>query len=204
MGYYLTASNDLVITYQATSDAPTIINLTNHTYWNLSGNHKEKIYDHHLQLNCSHYLPVDGTQIPTGELRPVLQDSLFDFAHDGKILRESIMKIDGNGRPGIDHCFVIDKNECDEGMAYLGKLSHIPSGRTMEVYTTHPGVQVYTGNWLNNDESPENRPHIIHNAMCLETQHFPDSINKEHFPSVVLRPGQRYEHISKFSFRVTA
>lgn len=197
----MTSTDDLVITYHAETDAATILNLTNHTYWNLSGNHKEKIYDHSLQLNCSRYLPVDGTQIPTGELKLVSEDHWFDFSGNGKVLRESIMNIDGNGRLGIDHCFVIDKDDDKQSLTYLGKLTHSESGRVMEVYTTHPGVQVYTGNWLNNDESPENHPHIIHNAMCLETQHFPDSINKEHFPTVVLRPGQTYFHSSKFCFR---
>ncbi len=198
----MTTTDDLVITYNATTDLPTIINLTNHTYWNLSGNHKEKIYDHHLQLNCSYYLPVDDTQIPTGELRPVSEDPLFDFRGEGKVLRDSIMKIDGKGRPGIDHCFVVDQTDEMRSLKFLGKLSHIESGRSMEVYTTQPGVQVYTGNWLNNDESPGNHPHIIHNAMCLETQHFPDSVNKEHFPSVILRPEQSYDHRSMFSFRI--
>lgn len=178
---------------------------------NLSGDCKDSLHNHHLSLNCPLYLPVDPTQIPTGEYRPVQSDPDFDFSpgddsrHNriGKRLGDVLMNIDGAGRPGLDHCYVVDSRQGLDDMSYLGCLSHPKSGRSMLVYTTHPGVQVYSGNWLNNDSttSDATHPHNMHNAMCLETQHFPDCVNQPVFPSAVLRPGQKYTHKSRFCFR---
>jgi aldose 1-epimerase len=199
VGYFVTAANELVITYDAKTDKPTIVNITNHTYWNLSGNCNTTIHDHRLTLNCAHYLPVDATQIPTGEVRNVSLDRLFDFTGEGKLLERSTNEVDGGNKPGLDHCFVVDVPPAGytPSLRYLGQLAHARSGRVMNIYTTHPGVQVYTGNWLDGSF-----PHVVHNAICLETQHFPDAINHPHFPSVVLNPSEVYCHQSVYQFSV--
>jgi aldose 1-epimerase len=188
--------NKLSIKYSATTDKATPINLTNHTYWNLSGECKRKVYDQHLVLNCSKYLPVDDTQIPTGELAPVI-NTPFDFLQPGrKLSKEILNSIDGGGRNGLDHCYVIDGD--NTSLKHVATLSDDASGRVMTVHATQPGVQIYTGNWLQLDETCA--PYTQHNAICLETQHFPDSVNKPHFPSAVLHPNQQYEHITEFVF----
>ncbi|RYH31673.1 hypothetical protein EON65_02175 [archaeon] len=222
MAYFLTDMNDLVIDYTAFTDQDTIVNLTNHTYWNLSGSLTLKIYDHHLQLSSSHYLPVDSTQIPTGQLEPVV-NTPFDFTRERKLI-ESIMAIDGGGRAGLDHCFVVDgavqQVEMTEGtrldydydplqqlqgtknfLRHVATLTDPVSGRQLIVHATQPGVQVYTGNWLS--QSSSDHPYTQHNAICLETQHFPDAVNQPHFPPVLLtKSDSPYYHTSVFSFRI--
>jgi aldose 1-epimerase len=204
--YELTNGNDLIIKFEATTDKPTIVNLTNHAYFNLSGNGKRKVTDGQmLQLSCSQYLAVDETQIPTGELVDVT-NTPFDFTQ-GKAIAEGAAGISGGGRPGIDHCFVVNGALNEEGnyladgtMRHVGTVYDPISGREMTVHTTFPGVQVYTANFL--PESVEHHPFIQHNAICLETQHFPDSINHGHFPSVVLREGEVYAQQAVYTFRV--
>jgi len=196
--YILSTSdiNKLSIKYSAVTDKATPINLTNHTYWNLSGECKRKVYDQHLLLNCSKYLPVDSTQIPTGELVDVV-NTPFDFLNPGRRISKDILeKIDGGGRNGLDHCYVVDGHE--NSLKHVATLSDELSGRTMKLYATQPGVQIYTANWLQLDEAAA--PYTQHNAICLETQHFPDSVNQPQFPNAILYPNQTYEHLAEFVF----
>ncbi|KAK2710827.1 hypothetical protein QYM36_012121 [Artemia franciscana] len=169
--------NDVVkITYNATSDALTPINLTNHSYFNLAGHKggRKELHDHIATINASHYTPVDGQQIPTGEIRPV-GDSIFNLKQPTRI-SSVIDKVEGGG---YDHNFVLDG---ERGRLRLcGRFEHQKSGRAMTVYTTQPGVQFYTGNFLPNDDTLKGKDGAIyskHGGFCFETQNFPDAINQ--------------------------
>jgi len=200
---------ELSVEYMATTNKPTPINLTNHTYFNLTGNHARNVWDQKLILNCSRFLPVTTSQIPTGELAPV-DGTPFDFTNRksvlGKKLGEAIPLIDGGGRPGVDHCFVVD-GAVEEYSAtslhasplrLVGSLTDEASGRQLTVRSTCPGVQVYTANWLSTE--PADQPYTQYNGVCLETQHFPDAINQPAFPSCLLQPGKEYHQKTVFSF----
>lgn len=196
--------NQLRIDYRATTEgAATPINLTNHTYWNLSGSCQRPITDHCLKLSCSRYLPVDSTQIPQGVEAPV-DGTFFDFtgthSEHGVVLGERISHIDGAGQPGLDHCFCVDKpigeSESNAEVAHIATLTEPQSGRRLSVYGTQPGVQVYSANWLSLDS--KQHPFTQHNALCIETQDYPDAINQPQFPSCLLRPGQVYQHTALF------
>ena len=184
---------------------------------------RSRIYDHTLHLSCSHYLPVpaDGTQIPTGEVKSVA-GTLFDFTSSSPTaLRATVLGLDGDGtgRCGLDHCLVVDgfdnkKEQQAQQLRHVATLTDPVSGRRMVLSATQPGVQIYSANWLDNSDCAQDStadstsilahksfPHVMHNALCLETQHFPDAINQQHFPTVVLRPdGAEYEHKAVFAF----
>eukprot|EP00611_Tribonema_gayanum_P020324 TRINITY_DN3684_c0_g1_i2.p1 TRINITY_DN3684_c0_g1~~TRINITY_DN3684_c0_g1_i2.p1 ORF type:complete len:395 (+),score=76.17 TRINITY_DN3684_c0_g1_i2:113-1186(+) len=202
--YSITMQNELLTEYEAclTGDAEaTPINLTNHAYWNLSGGLKGDVTDHDLQLHCSRYLPVDAAQIPTGELAAAA-GTPFDFAQPTR-LGGVIPRIDGGGKPGLDHCFVVDGAPTDALSASvlrsMATLSHAPSGRRMQLHGTQPGLQVYTNNWGSEDEG--DAPHCQHWAVALETQAFPNAVNMPAWaPQVVLRRGQKYRHASRHTF----
>jgi aldose 1-epimerase len=172
---------------------------------NLSGDCRQKILDHKLNLSCSKYLPTTDAQIPTGEKRSV-ENTPFDFLKDlnyGTRIGNSIPLIDGGGQPGIDHCFVVDGfNELNPVMCHVGTLTDESTGRQLICSSTMPSVQIYTGNFLSKNIVDE--PYTQHNAVCLETQHYPDSPNQPTFPSTLLRPGQEYKHKTVFSFRTIA
>lgn len=205
--YALTANNSLQCTFSATSDKTTIVNLTNHTYWNLSGNLATDIKGHVVTVQAEHYLPVDETQIPTGELAPV-SGTAFDLRSPTK-LQDRLSKIDGGGEPGFDHCFVVsgakaegaasgDESKSESGFGALPVVATVTdpkSGRSVTVTTSQPGMQLYTGNFL--AHSP---PHAQHWALCLETQNFPDAINKPDFPSAVLKAGDTYCQRTAYTF----
>jgi aldose 1-epimerase len=204
----LSNSNNLEFLYSATTDKATPVNLTNHTYWNLSGERRATVRDHTLRLHCSHYTPVDDVQIPTGEVAPVA-GTAFDFtAPGGALLGPHIDKIDGGGEPGLDHNLVADRSQGDQAaeqlpadaLLVIAHLEEPTSGRTMTVATTEPGVQVYTGNFLSKDAA--DHPHTQHNAICLETQHFPNAINEPAFATTLLKPGQTYHHHTVHKFGV--
>ena len=213
---------------------PTIINLTNHTYFNLSGNFKQDIKQNHwLRLYCNQYLPSDGALLPTGQICPV-NDTLFDFTSStvlcegnggesssmrelishgalGKPLGGAVDRIDGGGKAGLDHCFVVNKtDDVDLGnnslpLSPVAVLTDEVSGRRLVVHTTKPGIQVYTANWLPPREfDASNHPHTQHMAVCLETQNFPDAVNHPQFPSPLLRPGDIYQHKTTFAFDAIA
>ena len=212
--YLISTKSELTIRYLATTDKTTPVNLTNHTYWNLSGECKRSILSHRLFSPCTQYTPVDETQIPLGTMESVI-NTPFDFTAQGGIeLSKAIPLIDGGGKPGLDHNMVVDgpcKSEtiCFDqcgGKGRLYDLRHVAtlydeaSGRQMVLRATQPGVQLYSANWLEERPSSSSSIHKQHNALCLETQHFPDSINQSRFPSCVLRPGERYDHVAVFSF----
>ncbi|WP_295728202.1 aldose epimerase family protein [uncultured Muribaculum sp.] len=195
--YTLTADNSLKIDYTATTDKPTVINLTNHSYFNLGGDPTASILDNILTLNASGYTPVDSTFMTTGEIATV-ENTPFDF-RGGRAIGDSITSQSEqirNGK-GYDHNFVFDTTT--EGV--VANLYSPASGISMDVLTVEPGIQVYSGNFL--DGTVKGKKGIVYQrnaAVCLETQHYPDSPNKPQWPSVRLNPGEKYETSTTFHF----
>jgi aldose 1-epimerase len=184
--------DQLSITYEAETDKPTVLNLTNHTYFNLAG--EGTILDHILYINASRYTPVNSELIPTGELANV-DGTPFDFRKP-TVIGERFEQVGGNPG-GYDHNYVLDGASGDKVLA--AKVMDPKSGRFVEVFTTEPGVQFYTGNFLDGTLVSGGVTYVKNYGMCLETQHFPDSPNQPGFPSTVLRPGEKY--ISRTIFR---
>ena len=193
--YSLTPANELKIDYSAETDQATVINLTNHSYFNLSAGKDSTILGHQLMLAADRYTAVDATLIPTGEL-PAVKGTAMDFTKPATIGTD-IAKVAG----GYDHNWVLNKT--GDSLSLAATLYHEPSGRFMEVFTTQPGIQFYTGNFLNGSLTGKGgRKHIKHAGLCLETQHFPDSPNQPSFPSTVLRPGEKYHETTIYKFSV--
>ncbi len=192
--YSLTEDNELIIRYFAETDKLTHINLTNHSYFNLScGN--ETVLDHFVRIHASQYTPLDESSIPTGDILPV-RDTPFDFLSSRKI-GENINKV----QPGYDNNYVINQEGHEKNP--VAELYHAGSGRMVEVFSTEPGVQFYTGNFL--DGSLKGKNGIIydkHMGVCLETQHFPDSPNNKEFPSTILAPGEPYSQTTVYKFDI--
>lgn len=197
--YSLTDSNELKWEVTATTDRPTVVNLINHSYWNLSGNPKTSIRDHELTIEADHYLPTDEEMIPTGEIRPV-SETPMDFTKStpiGERIDENFEALNfGNG---YDSCWVLRKGE---GFRLAARVRDPQTGRVMETFTDQPGMQFFTANFLDGGQVGKfGVPYHKHSAFCLETQAFPDSPNRSEFPSTVLRPGEIYRHtlIHRFS-----
>jgi aldose 1-epimerase len=197
--YTLTEANELKWEARATTDAPTIINVVHHSYWNLSGDPKTSINDHLLHLNAPGYLPTDAGLIPTGEIAPVTGTPM-DFttpAVIGERVEADFEALKFGG--GYDHAWVLEKAT---GVRLAARLKDSKSGRVMEVSTDQPAVQFYGGNFLDGTVAGKGGvKYAKRSALCLETEGFPDSPNKPSFPSAVLRPGETYQHvmIHKFS-----
>lgn len=200
--YTLTSDNALDIKYEATTDKKTVINMTNHSYFNLSGNPDQPATDHVLYVNADTYTPVDSTYMTTGEILPV-KGTPMDFTTP-KAVGQDIDKFEfeqvKNGN-GYDHNWVLNTNGDITQLA--AKLTSPESGISLEVYTNEPGIQVYSGNFL--DGTLSGKKGIVYNqraSVCLETQHYPDSPNKPEWPSVILEPGQTYQSECIFKFTV--
>ena len=193
--YTLTDDDELQIEYDATTDKSTVVNLTNHCYFNLTGDVNNTILNHKLWIDADKYTPVDSGLIPTGQLAPV-KGTPFDFTSPHYI-GERIDSVDGGGKVGYDHNFVI--NSSAGTLRRVATVSDSASGRTLEVYTTEPGLQFYSGNFLDGSlKTDDGKPINFHTALCLETQHFPDSPNKPNFPTTVLNPGAKYHTVTKY------
>ena len=199
--YTLTSDNALVIEYSATTDKPSIVNMTQHSYWNLAGEGSGTIVDHRLTLKADHFTPVDSTVIPTGELAPV-DGTPFDFRKETPIGA----RIDADHpqikiASGYDHNFVFKRS--GSGPEQLVRVVDPKTGRTMEISTTEPGIQFYSANKLD-DSYVGKSGHVYgaRSAFCLETQHFPDSPNKPNFPSTVVRPDKPYQSTTIFKFGI--
>lgn len=200
--YHLTEDNEVVISYEASTDKPTVLNLTNHSYFNLSGAGDPYIGDHLLEINADYYLPTDNTAIPYGPKEKVEgtpMDFRTPFEVGARINEDFEQLIFGKG---YDHTYILNKEDVD-ALTFCARCSSPKTGIVMETYTTEPGVQLYTGNWMTgNFEGKTGQYYPERAALCLETQHFPDSPNKPEYPSTVLRPGEVFQSKTVYAFSV--
>ena len=199
--YRLTSENELKVEYWATTDKPTPVNLTQHSFFNLKGAGSGDVNDHLMMINAEGYTPVDSTLIPTGEIATV-EGTPFDFRKPvaiGARVNDDNQQLKYGG--GYDHNFVLNKAET--GLNYAAKVVEPLSGRTLEAFTNEPGLQFYGGNFMKGKDSGKGGNVFgYRGAFCLETQHFPDSPNKPQFPSTVLNPGQEYYSICVYKFGI--
>ncbi|MEE2659573.1 MAG: aldose epimerase family protein [Candidatus Latescibacterota bacterium] len=194
--YTLTDEGGLRIEYTATTDTSTILNLTNHSYFNLSGHDAGTILDHELNLNASKFTEPDANGLPTGRILPVAGTSL-DFTNT-HCIGERIDQLAG----GYDHNYVLNGYD-GESVRSIAIVNDPRSGRRMETLTSQPGVQLYTSNFLSDLHGKGGARYDKHGALCLETQHFPNAINQPDFPSIILHPGERYRHTTEYQFSAT-
>ena len=200
--YRLTDENELVIEYEATTDKKTVVCLTNHAYFTLNGMKKNPltVLDYQMTINADHYIPIDNTAIPLGTIDEV-EGTPFDFRTPHRVgdrIEEGIQTKNGNG---YDHCWVLNKREPGE-LSFAVKCVDPASGRSLECYTTEPGVQCYSGNWCSGSTCAHGSTLPKRCAICFEAEHFPDSPNRPYFPSTVLNPGEVYTQTTIYRFGV--
>ncbi|HWD92965.1 MAG TPA: aldose epimerase family protein [Verrucomicrobiae bacterium] len=193
--YTVTDKNEVRIDYEAETDQATLINLTNHSYFNLAGS--GDVMGHELMVNAKEFTPSDDTLIPTGEIKSV-QGTALDFT-EPKAIGRHIGKLLDQPHRGYDHNFVLNN---DGKMVLAARVFEPKSGRVMEVLTDQPGIQLYTGNFLEETRGKGGSVYGRHGGFCLETQHFPDSVNHPNFPSTILRPGEKYRTTTVHRFSV--
>ncbi len=198
--YSLTEQNELVIDYNAVSDKDTVVNLTNHAYFNLAGHASGDVLNHQIYINADNFTPVNEECIPTGEIKSVkgtVMDftTLKEFASGFETSDDQIL----NGK-GYDHNWVLNSKGNLKEIA--AELYHPESGRLMQVFTTKPGIQFYSGNHLDNKLGKENAVYSKRTGLCLETQYFPNAMKHKHFPSPVLKAGEKYKHITIYKFTI--
>ena len=200
--YTLNNNDELSVIYEADTDKTTIVNLTQHSYFNLSGDFNQDISNHDLKINADSFLPVDSTLIPTGEIRDVIETP-FDFLQPKKVGRDiEINNEQINFGNGYDHCWVL--NNYGDGVRFVASAYDDSSGRLLEVYSDQPGIQFYSGNFLDGSlKSKYEGNYDFRSGFCLETQNFPNSPNENSFPSPLLKPGKKYlsETIFRFSIK---
>lgn len=198
--YTITNENAVIIDYKATTDKPTILNLTNHSYFNLSGAGDPSINDHILTINANKYLPTDATAIPYGDAEPV-EGTPMDFTKPyaiGERINDDFQQL--HYGKGYDHTYVLNKKYENE-FSFGARCESPKTGIVMEVHTTEPGMQLYTGNWMTDKLTGKNgAKYPERSAVCFETQHFPDSINKPDYPTTELHPGETFTSKTSFKF----
>jgi aldose 1-epimerase len=200
--YTLDDDSALRIDYGATTDVPTVVNLTNHSYFNLAGEGSGSVYSHVAEINAGYFTPVDDTLIPTGEIAAV-DDTPLDFrtpVEIGRRIKDDHPQLQAAG--GYDHNFVLDRS--DSRLKLAARVFEPATGRGVSVQTTEPGMQFYVGGHLDGSlVGPSGRSYGAGDAFALETQHFPDSPNHDNFPSTVLRPGREYASTTVYTFSTT-
>lgn len=201
--YTLSNQNEFIITYHATTDKTTLVNLTHHGFFSLSGiaNPTATVDNNIVTINADFYTPIDNVSIPTGEIAKV-EGTPMDFRTPQRVdsrINDPFEQLKFGA--GYDHCYVLNKREAGT-LSFAAKCVDPESGRSMEVYTTEPGVQVYTSNWHNGFEGAHGATFPARSAICFEAQHFPDTPNKGHFPSCVLHPGETYNQVTIYKFGV--
>ena len=203
VNYLLTDTNELVISYTATTDRSTIVNLTHHSFFNLAGEGSGSIEGHLLKINADSYTPIDENMIPTGKLSSV-EGTPFDFRTMKPIgLDLGTDHYQLQVGKGYDHNFVLNgETKGGDGLTFAARVLEPKSGRVLEVFTDEPGMQFYSGNFLDRGTiGKSGKPYGFRGAFCLETQHFPDSPNQEEFPSTVLEPGEEYQSTCIYRFK---
>lgn len=198
----LTENNELVISYKSITDRDTVINFTNHSYFNLSGEGAGNIEDHILQINTEYYTPINQDLVPTGDIESVL-GTPFDFTKPKRIGRDiKVQSKQLEYENGYDHNFIIKKDSKVKGqLVFAARISSPKSGRVLEISTTEPGIQLYTGNFLDGEtKAKKEGTYLFRGGFCLETQHFPDSPNHYNFPSTLLIPNEQYESTTVYRF----